>query len=153
MTDEVYDSRPETIEHIKQVQKYLYLVARNIARRAILHDQTKLVEPELSVFNEFTPLLRDSTYGSEEYKNHAAAMGAGLEHHYENNDHHPEYYEHGIKDMSLLALIEMLCDWKAASERHDDGDLIYSIELNQERFGYSDELKSILLATVRELGL
>jgi hypothetical protein len=35
----------------------------------------------------------------------------------------------------------------------DDGDLGRSIEQNQERFGYSDELRSILENTARELGL
>jgi hypothetical protein len=42
----------------------------------------------------------------------------------------------------------MLCDWKAATLRHDDGDIRRSIEINQERFGYSDELKQILINTL-----
>jgi hypothetical protein len=80
-------------------------------------------------------------------------MGEALKHHYAANSHHPEHYENGIAGMSLLDLIEMVCDWKAATERHADGDLLRSIEQNQDRFGYSDELKSILLATVAEMGL
>lgn len=58
-----------------------------------------------------------------------------------------------IKGMSLLDLLEMLCDWKAATLRHNDGDILRSIEINQKRFGYSDELKQILLNTVGELNL
>ena len=42
----------------------------------------------------------------------------------------------------------MLCDWKAATKRHATGDVIRSIEQNQERFGYSDEIKQIFLNTV-----
>lgn len=68
--------------------------------------------------------------------------------HYKNNRHHPEHFANGIKDMTLLDLLEMLCDWKASSERHADGNIYRSIEINQSRFGYSDELKDILKNTV-----
>ena len=50
--------------------------------------------------------------------------------------------------MNLIDLIEMLCDWKSASLRHNDGDVLKSIKINQKRFGYSDELKTILLNTI-----
>ena len=53
--------------------------------------------------------------------------------------------------MNLVDLIEMICDWKAASERHADGDIYKSIEINQKRFGYSDELKQILKNTIEIL--
>lgn len=59
--------------------------------------------------------------------------------------------ELGIRGMSLLDLVEMLCDWKAATMRHLDGDIGRSIEINQKRFGYTDEMKAILQNTVREM--
>lgn len=59
----------------------------------------------------------------------------------------------GLHGMSLLDLVEMLCDWKAATLRHADGDILRSIDILQERFGYSNELRRILLNTVAELGL
>ena len=40
----------------------------------------------------------------------------------------------------------------AAVKRHEDGDILLSIELNQRRFGYSDELKQILINTVNDWG-
>lgn len=163
-----YDSRPDTQKHIQRVRKYLNH-ARSILRvRADIHDRSKLEEPELSIFNEFTPKLREIEYGSDEYEACRAAMGEALEHHYAHNSHHPEHYEDGIRGMSLLDLLEMLCDWKAASERHDrppapaapgrpsapqyDSRISRSVEINQERFGYSDELAAILLNTAREMG-
>lgn len=148
-----FDSRPDTWAHISRVRELLGDVAKRVIQRADEHDRSKLVEPELSIFNEYTPKLKDSTYGSDEYKGFLVGMGEALKHHYAANSHHPEHYENGIAGMSLLDLIEMVCDWKAATERHADGDLLRSIEQNQERFGYSDELKSILLATVAEMGL
>jgi len=43
----------------------------------------------------------------------------------------------------------MLCDWKAASERHVDGNFERSIEINRKRFGMSDELTAIFHNTRR----
>jgi hypothetical protein len=45
--------------------------------------------------------------------------------------------------MNLVDLIEMLCDWKAASTRHNDGNLRRSIEVNGDRFGMSPQLIKI----------
>jgi len=57
-----------------------------------------------------------------------------------------------VRLMSLLDVIEMLCDWKAASERTKQGSIAQSLAHNKERFGISDQLFSILTNTVRELG-
>jgi hypothetical protein len=148
-----YDSRPDTWEHITRVRWLLDEAIHSLQRRADEHDKSKLNPPERELFDEYTPKLRDTTYGSDEYKSYLTGMGEALKHHYAHNSHHPEHYEDGIAGMSLLDLVEMLCDWKAATERHADGDLGRSIEQNQERFGYSDELRSILENTARELGL
>lgn len=148
-----YDSRPDTYEHIGKVRARLIAAAKNLLDRAHAHDQSKLAEPELATFDEFTPKLSALVYGSEEYRACLAAMRPALEHHYAANRHHPEHWPNGIADMSLLDLLEMLCDWKAASERTKDGDLARSIGMNQERFGYGDELAAILLNTARELEL
>ena len=58
----------------------------------------------------------------------------------------------GVAAMTLIDLVEMFCDWAAASERHADGNLLRSIEIGQERFGFSDELVSIFRNTALELG-
>ncbi len=54
--------------------------------------------------------------------------------------------------MSLVDLVEMLADWRAATERHDDGDMARSLKIQKERFGISDQLAQILENTVEELG-
>ena len=43
----------------------------------------------------------------------------------------------------------MFCDWKAATERHNDGNLLKSIQINAQRFGYDDQLKRIFLNTAK----
>jgi len=200
-----YDSRPDTHEHIAQVRGLVLGVAANLIERAHRHDRSKLEPPEVEVFDRVTPLLKDSTYGSDEYKGFLADMGEGLEHHYEVNDHHPEHFPAGeghevdvgtelafhpsgdeytvasavysgcdwtargeeadvrdaaalhesenfapggIAEMNLIQLTEMLCDWIAATRRHADGDIRRSIDQNAERFGYGEEIQSLLHNTV-----
>ena len=147
-----YDSRPDTYRHITLVRAHLVSVVMDLLQRLHLHDDSKLVEPELAVFDEFTPKLHDSTFGSEEYEGFRAAMGDGLAHHYAVNRHHPEHFTNGIAGMNLLDIIEMLADWKAATVRHIDGDLDRSITVNRERFGYGDEIERLLRNTARDLG-
>jgi hypothetical protein len=147
-----YDSRPDTEKHIETVRGFLGDVQGNIAGRSLLHDQSKLDEPEKSMYDEFTPKLRGSTYGSNEYKGFLKDMGDALQHHYAVNSHHPEHYENGINGMSLLDLIEMLADWKAAGMRHANGNIEQSLEINRKRFGMSDQLFEIFKNTVKELG-
>jgi hypothetical protein len=53
--------------------------------------------------------------------------------------------------MTLLDLIEMLVDWKAASERHNTGNINKSIEVNGERFQMSPQLIKIFENTAKEL--
>jgi hypothetical protein len=149
MSDNVpYDSRQDTLQHIEQVRHFMDKVIADLIARAACHDASKLESPEKDVFDEFTPRLKSSTYGSEEYKEYLQAMGGALKHHYAKNSHHPEHRPNGIKGMSLVDLLEMLCDWKAATLRHANGDIRRSIEQNQQRFGYSDELKGILFNTL-----
>ena len=150
-----YDSRPETYEHIAAVRHLLLGCATNLIQRADEHDASKLVPPELEAFDEFTPKLKDTVYGSDEYRGFLRQMKPALAHHYASNSHHPEHFgEDGILGMNLLDVVEMLCDWAAAVHRTKDGDLIASIEtLNADRFGYDEQIKRLLLNTVRDLGL
>ena len=148
---EKYDSTKATEEHRATVARFMNVVIVNLDERIKNHDRSKLVSPEKEMFDEFTPKLKDSTYGSDEYKGYLVSMGEALKHHYENNSHHPEHYVNGIDGMSLLDLIEMFCDWQAATLRHADGNIEKSIEINRERFGMTDQLHSIFINTLREL--
>jgi rubrerythrin len=191
-----YDSTKDTKEHIENVKNLLQLVVGEIVARALRHDASKLLTPEKEIFDEFTPKLKDSTYGSDEYKSYLKDMGVALQHHYEHNSHHPEYYKLwkcpvcntvfteddapisavlegdkrlcprccaggtimecmlepviSINGMSLLDVIEMLADWKAAGMRHADGDIQKSLEINKKRFDISDQMAAILENTVKE---
>jgi len=46
----------------------------------------------------------------------------------------------------------MVCDWKAASQRHDDGNIIESIRFNTKRHNLPEFLVSVLHNTVAAMG-
>lgn len=147
-----YDSRVETYQHILRVNELLNEFVKELHWRGLNHDLSKTMEPELSVYNEFTPKLKDSTYGSEEYKEFLKAMGPGLLHHYSHNRHHPEFHPDGLAGMNLVDIMEMLADWRAATERHADGDLARSLHIQKERFGISEQLYNVLWNTAMSFG-
>ena len=145
---EEYSSILETKAHIKIVIEYIETIRTKLKIRTLQHDASKMRSPEVDIFDEYTPKLKGTTYGSDEYKRYLEEMKTALIHHYENNSHHPEHFENGINDMTLVDIVEMFCDWYAATKRHADGDIMKSIEINGERFGISDQLKSIFKNTV-----
>jgi hypothetical protein len=163
MQDQVttFDSRPDTQKHIDRVGDFMGEAIVNLHTRAVVHDASKLVEPELSYFNIATERLATLVYGSPEYLASLEDLKPALNHHYAHNDHHPEHFENGVRGMSLMALIEMLCDWRAASERTkqrtDDPEKVKTfesgLEYNFERFGITGDLADVLRNTAKELGL
>nr|DAW40918.1 MAG TPA: hypothetical protein [Caudoviricetes sp.] len=151
LNNQQYDSTKDTLLHIKRVNELLLLFAKELMDRAICHDNSKLYDPEKPLFDKMTPLLKGLTYGSEEYKKSLAELKPALDHHYSHNSHHPEYYKDGINDCNLFDLVEMLCDWKAASERHADGNIFKSIQINKTRFAMAGQLAKIFENTVNKL--
>lgn len=153
MTETTYDSRPDTWEHIHRVQYYMKRLIESLHLRAHLHDQSKLRTPEKELLDVATPLLKDLTYGSPEYKNSLAYMSDGIKHHYEHNRHHPQYHDAGINDMTLVDLVEMVCDWTAARERGKNNEFLAGMEINRQRYNIDNQLFQIILNTCEEYGL
>lgn len=153
LTLEERATNDQTREHIENVRNLLNMMVRELLWRGEIHDQSKLGDLERQTFVEFTPKLRDSTYGSEEYKGFLSEMKPALDNHYASNRHHPEHFENGIADMNLIDVLEMLLDWKAATLRHANGDLEKSIKINTERFGMGPDTVAFLTNTARDFGL
>lgn len=146
-----YDSKADTLLHIKRVAELLMNASTELLERAKVHDNSKLESPEKEVFDRCTPFLKDLTYGSDEYKRVLKELEPALNHHYRENSHHPEHYFHGVDGMNLFDVLEMFMDWKAAGERHTDGDIYKSIGINKKRFNLSDQLERILINTAEYL--
>lgn len=146
-----YDSKGDTLDHIQKVQSLIYEVVVALLGRAVKHDKSKLESPEKETLDEWSPRLRATTYGSQEYRDMLSQMPA-MGDHVLKNRHHPEYHDDGIAGMSLIDLIEMLCDWKAATLRHDDGDIRRSLEINRTRFDMRRAIYTLLKITIEEMG-
>jgi len=143
----------DTWTHIHRVQELMRDGMVDLLYRMLKHDDSKLRLPEVATFVKYTAKLHGVTYGSPKYKRFLKEMQKDcLAHHYRFNSHHPECHENGVNDMTLMDLIEMVCDWKAATERHVDGDIMRSIKINKKRFKISPQLARILVNTVREKG-
>ena len=110
--------------------KYVNMFRAELIRRALIHDCDKCANDIIIdgkqvpfPFAEYTVGSdyffgnggADAEYGSE--KRHKltteayAGLNAIVNHKTKINDHHPEYYNDYKKDMTLLPLIEMVCDW------------------------------------------
>ncbi len=148
----MYDSTADTQDHIGRVQVRIQEIVHRLTIRAVHHDLSKLAEPEKSLLDKLGTQTNLPPYGSTEERARFDALAEFRKYHYATNDHHPEHTDQGFRGMSLLSLIEMLCDWDAAGARHVSGDIQHSLEFNQKRFDISDELFAILENTVRELG-
>ncbi|HEX6565395.1 MAG TPA: DUF5662 family protein [Chthoniobacterales bacterium] len=148
-----YDSSLDTTAHINRVRFLLGQCAIRLLERGSRHDASKLEQPEKSTFDTVGNRLAVITYGGEEYRQSLSELKVALDHHYLHNSHHPEHYPNGIDGMSLFDLIEMLMDWKAASERHPGGmNITRSIEISSQRFSVDQQLKQILVNTAKEIG-
>ena len=141
----------ENRKHRNRVYEILGMVCRLLEVRANTHDITKTQEPELTGFSESYEGLRGLTYGSSEYMERLLELKPYLDIHYKNNLHHPEHYKNGIESMTLIDIVEMLADWLAATEKHEDGDINVSINHNQKRYKISDQLTQIFRNTVKVL--
>src|SRR5436190_8655944 len=105
-------------EYLKDLMKHRALVAEHMLtivaelnKRAVHHDDSKFDLEEYDAYEEAFPNLQKYAYGSEEHRAELRKIKPAIEHHYQNNRHHPEYFGNvGIAGMNLLDLIEMVCD-------------------------------------------
>jgi hypothetical protein len=149
-----HDSRPETLIHSQRVGELLVQLIKQILDRSWRHDRSKTVEPELNFVNRWQPRFDNVPYGSPAWdqlrREQVAENGQLL--HFQANRHHPEHFPNGINDMTLVDVVELLCDWKAASERTGAGNLPKSLAVNAVRYEMSTQLLRIMVNTAMELG-
>jgi hypothetical protein len=137
-------------KHIGQVRVFLIYVSDQLVQRSAHHDESKLRSPEQEVFDRWRSTLDTLDIESAEYRDALAQMGAGLKHHYQANRHHPEHFPDGINGMTLVDVLEMVCDWKAAAQRLDPNGAV-NLRWARERFGIDSQLLRIIENTLKEL--
>lgn len=135
------------IQHIQWLMEGMASVQHELMRRMLTHDRTKIGEDELDAYAEIVPGFKDYEYGTPEHKAHGNRLGPAWKHHTENNRHHTEHFENGLNDMNLLDLIEMVCDWRAASMRSGNFDYGQSLRVFKERVNPDEQVMDIIRNT------
>ena len=136
----------DTVQHQVLVQKNLKTFENKIKQRALYHDESKTKEPELTLFAKHAKEWRDCEFGSKEYYDAVERNKHVAELHFKNNRHHPEHFDNGIDDMTLIDIIEMIADWIAISD-----DMDKSLEICKKKFGISTQLTNIIRNTIDDL--
>ena len=141
-------STKEYIEtHIKQVRKWISYFSSILLHRAMVHDESKLVEPEYSAWKKMDEEPR-YPYGTKEYKDKLQRFNYVFQLHWKNpkNRHHPEHFE-SILDMDLVDLIEMLCDWLGYRSTLTYTQASELVNSQCDRYNFSEDIRQLILNT------
>lgn len=145
------------IAHRAYLAEAMGLVGADIARRATVHDLSKLRDDEFAGFSRINAIARVNKFGSPEYAESTKQERTTIDLHFSRNSHHPERprllgeaaeAERGLPDdhtywtardgaeMTFLDVIEMVCDWWAARKGYGDTrPWAESVELNFQSKG------------------
>ncbi len=146
------------IRHRDFVRKNIHSLISKLEQRAIIHDISKFQEDEFDGFVEADEMQLYKEYGSSDYHK-KLKENKGIALHLKRNSHHPEFYEdgsegithlNGIAKMSFLDIVEMVIDWKSASETYGN-DFMASIEYSLERFKCTEEQKWLIKLIAKDL--
>jgi hypothetical protein len=133
------------LNHQGQIRARLKALARELEKRADLHDLSKFKADEFAGFVEINRIAREHPFGSPEYK--ASIEGnKTVELHFSRNRHHPEYHANGIGDMNFIDFVEMVADWLGATATYGTGTFEDVLQKQIERFDLQpDEIYLIRL--------
>lgn len=141
------------LRHRIAVQRNLRRISQQIEARIIEHDSSKFQEDEFEGFVEINVVARVHPYGSEEYKN-SISHNKAVELHWSRNRHHPEYNRDigkGVEAMTLVDMIELVCDWKAASETYGQTSFQESLAIQSKRFNLTPEQEYVIGLIARSI--
>ena len=133
--------------HISRVRRHINTFIQLLIRRAENHDKSKLEEPELSWWKEMDKEPR-YPYGSEEYKQKIKRWNKVFKHHYQYNRHHPEHYEYGVSEMTLIDIVEMMCDWLGYKDTTTVTEALKVCDEQMARYDISEELRQVIFNTL-----
>ena len=150
MTNE-FDFLCDVILHVSEVQENLEIVAGELKQRGFAHDRTKLQELEFDAFVSTRDRFKKSNYGTPEQEALIKEQKSAIDHHYKNNRHHTGYHKNGIDDMTLVDIIEMICDWRAAARRNPDKKFKDTLEYAYKKYKIDDQLTKIIENTLVDL--
>lgn len=146
-----YDSTKDTMDHINIIKRVFNdIIIPEVINRCETHDVSKLSSPEKEVYDKYIPELKKYEFGSPEYREVREAMKKeGLDHHFEVNRHHPEHFENGITDMTIIDLLEYVVDHFSSSLKSTSSFEVGEAK-NKELYNINDDLFKIIMNTYNE---
>lgn len=141
--------------HKMGMQALMNGVKHALTRRANRHDASKSIGVEKTVFAE-NIITHPNIWGIVRGEHPLPdTLRAALAIHAKNNDYIPEHFESGASGMTLMQLIEMICDiiMCAHEQSWSEEELIVFLksDFRERHPSVSDQLISILCNTVPEL--
>lgn len=111
---------------------------------------------DIDVFNDLIAEHDESKYSEEEFEPYAQRWHGdkkktpeyerAWEHHWQNNEHHPEYWLG--EDMPYIYILEMICDWGsfsiASGNMKELSDFYFNKAINDPEKNLSDATKEII---------
>jgi len=135
------------ISHIDRVKSWISRFATILYSRGIHHDESKLQEPEYSLWKKMDEEPR-YPYGTQQYKDKLERHKKVFKLHYRKNRHHPEHWNGWYSEMDLVDMIEMMCDWLGYKENISLSEAQKLIETQCKRYGFSNEMRGLLYNTL-----
>ena len=149
--DERTEQILKTMRHIRTIQGYMTLIGTEWVERTRRHDESKLDDIELYGYVGIAEATKGLTAGSQEYLDALEPYKTVIRRHYILNDHHPEHFANRVNGMNLIQVLEMVCDWIAASTDREMHPM-QSIDAQCTRFNIDAQLKKIIINTMEHLG-
>lgn len=151
------------IRHRDFVRKNIHQLVSKLEQRAIVHDVSKFQQDEFDGFVEADEAQLYKEYGSSDYHK-KLKENKGIALHLSRNTHHPEYYistedtsgftgfpkSNGIDKMSFLDIVEMVIDWKSASETYGN-NFMDSIDYSITRFNCDEKQEWLIRLIAKDL--
>lgn len=128
------------IRHRDNIQTALSRIVNEIEERGLRHDLSKFKEDEAEGFVRINKTARNCEYGSEEYENTMVkekGEDGCITKHFSRNRHHVEFHD-SAHDMTFIDIIEMVCDWWAASKTYGTNTLQKKLPELKEQGDFSE---------------
>ncbi len=146
------------LKHKAIVTKNFRNFIAKLEEREAMHDVSKFNQDEFDGFAELDSDEVFKLYGTDEYKK-LIADNIGIKLHYQRNRHHPEYHKDGsegvtgfnlMSKMSFLDILEMVIDWKSASETYGTS-FKESVQYSIKRFECDSYQKWLIELIAKEI--
>ena len=139
LLDQEFELKSCSVEEFKEA---IQSASNNIS----IHDESKYMDIEFEPYRlRFYPTEEENEYlkSGDAKIQQQQDFETAWTHHYKNNPHHPKYWvqdDGNIKDMELVYIIEMLCDWLSFG---DDIRVWYQNKAKDEKNAMSIRTKEI----------